>query len=107
MSKRIIVEGPGEYTVYMSKHIIVDRLGEYTITPIPQHCFEEAMILPNKLEQAKCGGKFVGKIHEVSVTKVFLCIQELFFMLHKEFIETIKNAVQQLIFILEVSIKRG
>jgi len=93
MSELIIVEGPGEYTVYMSKHIIVHRLGEYAITPIPQHRFEEAVILPNKLKQAKCGGKFIGKIHNVSVAKVFLCIQELFFMLPEEFIETIKNAV--------------
>ena len=76
MCSHIIVGRFGEYTVYMHKHIIVNGLGEYAVAPIPQHGFEEAMILPNKLEQAKCVGKFVGKIHDVSIPKVFLRIQE-------------------------------
>jgi len=56
MSKHIIVDRLGEHTVYMSKHMIVDGLGEDTVTSIPQHCFEETMILPDKLEQAEGGG---------------------------------------------------
>ena len=60
MSKRIIVERLGEYTVYMGKHIIVNGFGEYSVTPVAQHGFEEAMILPDEPKQAKCWGKFVG-----------------------------------------------